>query len=264
VGVQSQPVSNLDEWWIDSVGVGPRTVSNASGSGISAAAVPSPHAAADDGPTATAATDADAVTSNAFDTDRRTVAASDTALPAADASRPTVAAAVPSTSAGAVVLAPTPPSYAKAIDEIRTDPIFNVAYLYPFVRNDDEAELAYAHACVAINALRAMFSVSIFKIGVCQNPKNRYYNAGPNGFGYHYWGYTTMALVMQGLPHRCDAMERRLCTQFRRIPGCQNASDGGEGIPKALPCFVYVVVCNGDLNGGGTWNSLGPLKRKRG
>ena len=130
--------------------------------------------------------------------------------------------------------------YDIALWEVREDPVFDVSFLLPYGTPYGEG---YSNGIAAISALRSLFQIAIFKIGVCANPWYRFNNMK---YGYHFWGYTTMAILFQGSPTLCGPLETDLITHFRGTPGLQNVKAGDDNTPQEEPCFTYCVVCDCD------------------
>ena len=91
--------------------------------------------------------------------------------------------------------------YDIALWEVREDPMFDVSFLLPYGTPYGEG---YSNGIAAISALRSLFQIAIFKIGVCANPWYRFNNMK---YGYHLGGHTTMTILFQGPPTLCGPLE---------------------------------------------------------
>ena len=164
---------------------------------------------------------------------------------------PSPAISFPISVSDAIIASPSP--FVEAINEVRSDPIFNLSYLVPFATDFD---LAFQYAVAAIISFRGRFQIGVYKIGICANPRYRFWN---DTYGYHFWGYSIMAPLIQAPTPVCQRMEKRLIAHFDRQGPIQNKPfSGGESPPSGGVCFLYCVFCEGCPAHGGAFRSRGP------
>lgn len=94
----------------------------------------------------------------------------------------------------------------------------------------------------ALSGWRRVLGPIAFKIGIAADPEHRYRN---KDFGYvleHFWQF--MHVLLAGNAQRCRLAEMDAIAALRGVPGCHNASPGGEGVASGREhlCYVYIVV----------------------
>lgn len=90
----------------------------------------------------------------------------------------------------------------------------------------------------------SMTNICIFKVGVAYDPHHRWHNAE---FGYDtekQWMF--MDVMHAGTAEECCVLEKDLIARLKKIPGCRNEKDGGDGIcldnaAELGTCHLYVV-----------------------
>jgi hypothetical protein len=86
------------------------------------------------------------------------------------------------------------------------------------------------------------FGPTSFKVGLTCDPTHRWTNMR---YGYKLSGHFSRMLILAetATTEGAGFLEAMLIDHFSNRPGCQNKSQGGEGLhdPSAGPCFVYMV-----------------------
>ena len=108
------------------------------------------------------------------------------------------------------------PLFEQFLEEVRSDPIFDLSFLTPYGTPRD---IAFDNSCRSIMAVRSTCrNPCCFKIGVACNIHYRFYNML---YGYHFWNYSSMAVLVQADPITCGKIETDLIAHFRGTLGCR-------------------------------------------
>ena len=89
--------------------------------------------------------------------------------------------------------------------------------------------------------MQALDNTAASKVGIAFNPAHRWRN---DDFGYvHEQMWMFMDVMHSGSADECRSLEKDLIRSVGRLPGCYNASPGGEGVCSTTPgaCHCYAV-----------------------
>ena len=89
--------------------------------------------------------------------------------------------------------------------------------------------------------MQALDNTAAFKVGIAFNPAHRWRN---DDLGYvHEQMWMFMDVMHSGSADECRSLEKDLIRSVGRLPGCYNASLGGEGVCSTTPgaCHCYAV-----------------------